>query len=139
MIYRVTLNDKVYEVEVEQGEAVMLSVSDASAVPAAAILPAAAIAPAIPAVPNGSTAPSAATGTTAYIDGVELISSPLPGSVIEIKAVVGQSVKRGQALVLIEAMKMENEILAPRDGVVREVFTSKGASVETGVPLLTLS
>ena len=145
MIYKVTLNDKVYEVEVEQGEAVMLSITDVPIGPAAALTgavpftPASAAVPAIPAIPMVSAAPAAANDATGYVDGVEVISSPLPGSVIEMKVVVGQSVKRGQVLVLIEAMKMENEVLAPRDGAVRQIFASKGATVETGTPLLTLS
>jgi len=130
MTYRVTLNDKVYEVEVEQGEAILVSISDTSIAPAVT---------AIPAVPAASAVPSVPTATPASADGGELISSPLPGSVIEVKVTAGQSVRRGQVLVLIEAMKMENEVLAPRDGVVKQIITSKGASVETGAPLLTLS
>ena len=119
MKYKVTLKGKIYEVEVEQGEAIMVSVSDAAAAPA-------------PAAPVVFAAP-------VYDGGGELISSPLPGSIMEIKVSAGQNVKRGQVLVLIEAMKMENEVLAPHDGAVKQIITSKGASVETGAPLLTLS
>jgi len=129
MIYKVTLNDKLYEVEVEQGEAILIGVSDA---PVASAAPAASTAPAAPAVLSAPAAPvSVGEG--------EVISSPLPGSVMAIKVSAGQSVKQGQLLILIEAMKMENEVLAPRDGVVRQIITSKGATVQTGAPLLTLS
>jgi len=130
MTYRVTLNDRVYEVEVEQGEAIMVSVSDAPVAPAVT---------SNPAVPAASTVPVIQSGLPVSAAEGELISSPLPGSIIELKVTAGQSVKRGQVLVLIEAMKMENEVLAPRDGVVKQIITSKGASVETGAPLLTLS
>ena len=133
MTYKVTLNDKIYEVEVEQGEAIMVSVSDAFA--ASAVM----ISPAIPVVPAASVVQAVAPAAPAFSDGGKLISSPLPGSVIEVKVTVGQSVKHGQVLLLIEAMKMENEVLAPRDGVVKQIIASKGASVETGAPLLTLS
>jgi len=133
MTYRVTLNDKVYEVEVAQGEAIMVSVSDASAAPAVAA------APIVPAVPAASAVPAAQPVTPASAGGGELISSPLPGNIIDLKVTAGQRVKHGQVLVLIEAMKMENEVLAPRDGVVKQIITSKGALVETGAPLLTLS
>ena len=68
----------------------------------------------------------------------EAVPAPLPGSVVAIKVAAGDSVKKGQVLVVIEAMKMENEVMAPRDGVVAQVITSKGASVNSGDPLVTL-
>ena len=136
MTYRVTLNDKVYEVEVAQGEAIMVSISDVSDASAA---PAVAAAPIVPAAPAASAVPATQPVTPASTDGGELISSPLPGNIIDLKVTAGQRVKHGQVLVLIEAMKMENEVLAPRDGVVKQIITSKGALVETGAPLLTLS
>ena len=135
MTYRVTLNDKIYEVGVEQGEAIMISVSDAPAAPVPAAVPA--VVPATPAVPVA--APVAQPVLPASPDGGELITSPLPGTVIDLKVTAGQSVKRGQILLLIEAMKMENEVLAPRDGVVSQIIASKGASVKAGAPLLTLA
>jgi len=126
MKYKVTLNDKVYEVEVERGEAILVGVSDAPVVSAA---PAAAVA--APVVPAPAAPVSAGGG--------ELVSSPLPGSIMAIKVSAGDHVKKGQLLILIEAMKMENEVLAPRDGVVQQIITSKGATVQTGSPLLTLA
>ena len=122
MKYKVRLNDKIYEVEVEQGEAAMIGVSDAAA---AAVIPA-------PEVPAAAAAP-------VYAGDGEMISSPLPGSIAAIKAEAGQKVKSGQVLLLIEAMKMENEVVSPRDGVVRQIIVSKGVSVKTGDPLLTLA
>ncbi len=126
MKYKVTLNDKVYEVEVNEGKAVLLSESTVAAAPApvaAAPAPAAVAAPA-PAAPVGSG---------------EAITSPLPGTVLDIKVQNGQNVKSGDVMVVIEAMKMENEIVAPRDGVVSTVATTKGATVESGTPLLYLA
>ena len=161
MKYNVRLNDKLYEVEVEQGEAIMLNVSDAAAIPTAAAGTAASAGTAAAAGPAASAgtaatagsaavavqaaaapAPAAAAGTTAAAGtaaGGEMISSPLPGVIMDIKVTTGQNVKKGQVLLLIEAMKMENDVLAPRDGVVRQIIASKGAPVETGSPLLTLS
>ena len=129
MKYKVRLNDKLYEVEVEQGEAIMLAVSDVAASPAI---------PPPPAV-HATAAPAVQSTAPVSVGVGELISSPLPGNIMGIKVALGQSVKKGQVLVLIEAMKMENEVLAPRGGIVETIITSKGATVETGSPLLTLS
>lgn len=122
MTYRVTLNGKIYEVEVEKGEAVMVNISDAVAQPVVF----AEASPAKPAAPTIS-----AEGET--------ICAPLPGTVIAIKGIEGQKVTKGQVLVLIEAMKMENEVVAPDNGTIVKIIVSKGASVETGTPLLTFS
>lgn len=124
MKYKVRLKDKIYEVEVEKGEAVLvdeyaLNVAPAAPVAAAAATPAAPAAPSAPADANA-------------------VSAPLPGTVIDVKVKVGDAVKKGQVLVLIEAMKMENEVVAPNDGTVSAVHTSKGASVSTGSPLVSL-
>lgn len=67
------------------------------------------------------------------------IKSPLPGVILEIKVKEGDMVKRGQTLLVLEAMKMENEILAPRDGTVAQVVAQKGSIVETGSPLIVLA
>lgn len=116
MKYKITLNGKTYEVEVEKGEAILAAEYDAAA-------------PAVPA-PAAPVAPVEVKG--------EAISSPLPGTVVAVKVAAGDAVKKGQILVLIEAMKMENEVVAPHDGVVSHVITSKGATVNTGDPLVTL-
>ena len=71
--------------------------------------------------------------------GGETISAPMPGNILRIEVTAGQSVKAGQVLLILEAMKMENEIVAPRDGTVAQIVTSKGATVETGAPLVVLA
>ena len=126
MIYRVTLNGKVYEVEVEKGEAMIKSEFDA-AVPASQ--PAAAPAPqaAAPATP----APAAPAG-----GGANSVNAPMPGNINAVKVSSGQQVKKGDVLVILEAMKMENEIVAPKDGKIGQVFVQKGATVQTGAPLV---
>lgn len=126
MTYRVTLNGKIYEVEVEKGEAVMVNISDAVAVTPAIV--SAEVPPAKP----------AAAAPTISAEG-EMICAPLPGTVIAIKGIEGQKVTKGQVLALIEAMKMENEVVAPDNGTIVKIIVSKGASVETGTPLLTFS
>ena len=110
--YKVTVNGSVYDVTLE-------TEATAAAAPAAA-----------PAAPAAAPAAPAA-GTQ--------ITSPLPGTVLSINVTNGQAVKSGDILVILEAMKMENEILAPRDGTVAQVVTSKGAVVETGAPLVVLA
>ena len=100
--YRVTVNGTVYEVELEE-----LTGSAPVSAPAA---PAAAPAPAAPAAG-------------------EQICAPMPGNILAVNVTAGQTVKKGDVLMVLEAMKMENEIMCPRDGVVASVNTSKGASV----------
>ena len=127
MIYKVTLNGKTYEVEVEKGEAVIQAEYEA-ALPVAA--PAAApVAPAAPAAP--AAAPAAAAGANS-------VTAPLPGNINDVKVAVGQTVKAGTVLVILEAMKMENEIVAPKDGTVSRIFVQKGAVVQTGDPLVNI-
>ena len=130
MKYKVTLNGKVYEVEVEKGEAILAAEYEAAA-PAAA--------PATPAAAPAAAAPAAAPAAGAALASGEVIAAPLPGSVVAIKVNAGEAVKRGQILVLIEAMKMENEVVAPRDGVVAQVAAKSGQTVSTGDALLVLS
>ena len=127
--YKVTLNGKTYEIEVEQGEAIVQAEYDAMA-PAAAPAPVAAAPTAAPAA-----APAAPQVTGAG----EAVTSPLPGTVLDIKVQAGAAVKKGQLLVVIEAMKMENEILAPKDGTVSQIVASKGATVDSGAPLLVIA
>ena len=126
MKYKVTLKGKTYEVEVNQGEAVLLDEYEACApAPAAAPVPAAApaAAPAAPAV-------AAVAG--------EQVNSPMPGTIVKVNVKAGQAVKSGEVLAVLEAMKMENEIMAPHDATVVQVLTDVGTKVDTGTPIIVL-
>lgn len=125
MIYKVTLNGKVYEVEVEKGEAVIQAEYEA-ALPAA---PAAA-----PAAPV-SAAPAPAAAAPAAQAGAGTVPSPLPGNINEVRFSAGQTVKAGDVVIILEAMKMENEIVAPKAGTLTKIHVQKGAVVNTGDPL----
>jgi len=127
MTYDVTLNGKVYEVKVERGEAILVNVSDAAAPVAAA-----------PAAVAPVAAPVAAPAPSANLSG-EVVSSPLPGTIIKVNVKVGDDVKKNQSLIVLEAMKMENEVVAPRDGKIAAIAVEKGAKVDTGSPLLSLA
>ena len=107
--YRVTVNGTVYEIELEE-------LTGAAPAPAAAAAP----------------APAPVTSAPA---GGEKIASPMPGTILSVNIAQGQAVKKGQVLMILEAMKMENEIMAPCDGTVASLNTSKGATVETGTLL----
>ena len=128
MIYKVTLNGKIYEVEVEQGEAVIQAEYDA-ALPVAT-----------PAVVDAPVASSPATPSAApqSVGGGEAVKSPFPGNVNAVKVTVGQQVKEGDVVAIVEAMKMENEITAPKAGKIGQVLVQKGATVETGAVLVTI-
>lgn len=126
MKYIVTLNGKKYEVEVERGQATAVYAGEVPAQP----MPAPAPAP----VPAAAPAPAAApTGKG------EVVASPMPGAILDVRCQSGQKVQAGDILFILEAMKMENEICAPRDGTVTAVCVSKGGQVETGTALCTLA
>ena len=132
MKYKVTLNGRTYEVEVEADKAMLTDEYEAFApAPAAPAAPAAAA----PAASAASPAP-AAPAVAAIGDPV---NSPMPGTILRVEVTEGTAVKEGQLLVVLEAMKMENEILAPRNGTVSQVIVSKGSHVETGSPLIVLA
>ena len=122
MKYIVTLNGKNYEVEVEETEAVIIGVTDAApAVPAA---PVAAPSPAPAAAPSAPAAPASAA------DGTKVLS-PMPGNILAVNVSVGAAVKAGDVLLVLEAMKMENDIVAPCDGTVKQILVQKGSTVAT--------
>ena len=118
MKYKVTLNGRTYEVEVEAGKAMLLDEYEAI-VPAAAPVAAPAAAPAAPVAGDAVTA-------------------PMPGNILKVNVTPGQAVKEGDVLVVLEAMKMENEILAPKACTVKQVLVSKGSTVDTGATLVVL-
>lgn len=128
MKYIVTLNGKKYEVEVEEGQATAQYIGVAEAPAAAAPAPAPAAAPVV----EQRVAAPAPTGSG------DAIRSPMPGTILKVNAVNGARVKAGDILFVLEAMKMENEIVAPKDGVITSVATQKGASVETDAILATI-
>ncbi|MDE5855144.1 MAG: biotin/lipoyl-binding protein [Ruminococcus sp.] len=130
MKYKVTLNGKTYEVEVEKGKAILLDEYEALA-PAPAQT-------AEPIVTSPAPAPVTSSAPVNLADG-ETVSAPMPGNIIRIDVKQGDTVKEGQILVILEAMKMENEIVAPKDGTVAQVVTSKGAVVDTGSPLVIIA
>lgn len=109
--YRVNVNGTVFEVEIEE-------MTGAPAAPAVA-----AAAPAAPAAPAGG----------------EKITAPMPGTILTVNVTSGSAVKKGDVLMILEAMKMENEIVAPKDGTVAQIVAAKGASVESGAPLVILA
>ena len=121
--YRVNVNGTDYEITLEEvtgAEASKPSAPVAQPAPAAAPAPAEA-----PAAPAATAAPA----------GGEQILSPMPGNILNVNVKVGDAVKKGQVLLILEAMKMENEIMCPCDGTIASVNTSKGASVESGTLL----
>ena len=129
MKYKVTLNKHVYEVEVEMGEAMLVDEYDA-------VAPAPAAAPAAPAA--AAAAPAAAPSAASLAAG-EVVKSPMPGNILKINVAPGQKVGEGDVLIVLEAMKMENEIVATKAGTVAQVAVSKGAVVETGTPLVVIA
>ena len=133
MIYKVTLNGRTYEVEVEAGKAMLLDEYEAivPSAPAAAPVAAPVAAPAA-----AAPAPAAAPAVTAA---GEAVTAPMPGTILKVNVTQGQAVKEGDVLCVLEAMKMENEIMAPRAGTVAQVIAAKGASVDTGAALVVLA
>ena len=79
-----------------------------------------------------------APAAPAPVAGGEKINAPMPGNILEVKVATGASVKKGDVLVILEAMKMENEIMAPCDGTVKQVLVNKGATVNSGDPLVVI-
>ncbi len=118
--YNITVNGTTYDVAVEE--------VGADSAPAAAA-PAPAAKPAAP-----KTAPKA-SGTA----GAVKISAPMPGTIVEVKAKVGDPVKNGTVIAILEAMKMENDIVADRDGTIASIEVGKGDSVSTGTVIATLN
>ena len=132
MKYKVTLNGRTYEVEVEAGKAMLLDEYEAI-VPSAPAAPAAAPAAAAPA------APAAAPAAAPVVTGAgEAVNAPMPGTILKVNVTQGQKVAEGAVLCVLEAMKMENEILAPKAGTVTQVLAAKGATVDTGAPLVVI-
>ena len=117
---RITVNGTAYDVQVEElGESAGTAVQT----------------PAAPAAPKAAPAKKATPAAGAG----EPVVAPMPGTILSVNVTAGQAVKSGDVLVILEAMKMENEIKAPKDGTVSSVVVSKGESVDTGATLVTLA
>ncbi len=119
--YTITVNGNVYEVTVEEG----VSTGAAPAAPKAAPK-----APA-PKAPKAA-APAGAQGSV-------VVSAPMPGKILGVKASAGQAVKKGEVIMILEAMKMENDIVAPSDGTIASINVAVGDAVESGATLATLN
>lgn len=131
MKYKVTLNNRVYEVEVEEGEAMLVDEYELKApvMPSPAANLTYPSAP-VPAYPN--------TAEAGIAPGTQLLS-PMPGNILKLCVSEGQKVTEGDVAVVLEAMKMENEIAANRSGTVVQILVSKGDVVETGTVLLVIA
>ena len=136
----INVNGKSYEVDVEEiggveGSAPAVQVAKPApfaqpapvAEPAPVAQPVVAPTP-VPAAPTQVSAPAQSTGATGSVR----VNAPMPGNIIEVRAKEGESIKKGQVVVILEAMKMENEIMAPQDGKITSINTSKGSIVNSG-------
>lgn len=126
--FNITVNGKSYEVDVEEVGGIEMPSRPAprAAAPRAAAAP-------VAAAPAAKAAPAAAVPA-----GASTITSPMPGTILDIKVAVGDSVESGQVLLILEAMKMENEIMAPQAGKIVSISASKGASVGAGDVLIAI-
>ena len=134
--FNVTVNGKTYAVEVEevgagQGGFTYQPVQQAPIQQAVQAAP-------VQAAPVQQ-APKAQAPKAAPVSGGELMSAPMPGTILDILVTEGQTVKKGEIILILEAMKMENEIAAATDGVVSKIYTSKSSTVSAGDPMLTIS
>ena len=123
--YNITVNGVAYSVSVEET--------------AAGAAPVAAAAPAAPAAPKAAPAPAAAPKAAAGAAGAVAVKAPMPGNILDVKVKAGASVKAGDVLVILEAMKMENEIQAPADGTVTAILVNKGDSVLEGAEIVKIA
>lgn len=133
--YRVVVDGTAYTVEVE-------SLGAGAAIPApvaAPAAPAAPVAPATPAAPAAPAAPEAPTAPATVAEGASTVTAPMPGKILSLKVNVGDSVNSGDLVLLLEAMKMENEVFASASGKVTEIRVKSGDSVNTGDVLLVIA
>ncbi|MEW4414108.1 biotin/lipoyl-containing protein [Clostridium sp. AN503] len=119
--YTITVNGNVYEVTVEEGASTGAVAAAPKAAPKAA-----------PAAAPKAAAPAGAAGSV-------VVTAPMPGKILAVKASAGQAVKKGDVIMVLEAMKMENDIVAPQDGTVASINAAVGDSVEAGATLATLN
>lgn len=134
MKYTATLNGKKYDVELERVDEYRPMPRFGEEAPAAP-------APApVAAAPAAAPAPAAAApAPAAPVSGGTTVEAPMPGKILSVKAAPGQAVKYGQAVIIMEAMKMETEIVAPVDGTVSQILVKEGDTVETGTAMVVLN
>ena len=146
--YKFKINGKDYDVTIGEAEGKMLQVNVNGAdyqvelenAPASApAAPAAAPAAAAPAPAAATPAPAAPAAPKAPAGAGEKVNSPLPGVIVEVSVKEGQAVKSGQKVAVLEAMKMENEISAPKDGTITAIHVNKGDSILEGAPIVTIA
>ena len=126
--YTITVNGNVYDVTVEEKGGAAPVATPAASAPAAAPAPKAA-------APKAPAAPAAPAGDAGSVE----VNAPMPGKILSIKASAGQAVKKGDVILLLEAMKMENEVVAPADGTVATINVGSGDMVEAGDVLATMN
>lgn len=131
--YTITVNGNTYEVSVEENNGVYASA------PAPSIAPAPAPAPVQKAAPTPAPTPAPAPAPASGSQGSIKVSSPMPGKILSLKAAVGQTIKKGEVILILEAMKMENEIVATDDGTIASINVTAGQSVEAGDLLATIN
>ena len=127
MKYQIELNGRTYEIEVEVAEPMKMDEFQTYAP-----------APAAPAAVEAAPAAPAAAAAPVVTGAGEAVNSPMPGTILKVNVAQGQAVKEGDVLCILEAMKMENEIMAPKDGTITQVLVTKGATVDTGAPLVVI-
>ena len=129
--FRIKINEKEYMVEMEE-----LGVAPgAGPISAAVAAPVAAVAAAVAAP---AAAPVAAPAAVVPSGEGLTMDSPMPGNILDIRVKVGEQVKENQVIVILEAMKMENEIVAPKDGVITALYVTKGSPIDVGAPIVTI-
>ncbi|MPM09515.1 Glutaconyl-CoA decarboxylase subunit gamma [bioreactor metagenome] len=138
--YRITVNGKTYEVGVEESEggvqvksvqAAPISIAPSAAAPAST--------PKAPAAAPVPAAPKAPSPAPAYPTGAGDVTAPMAGTVLSVAVSEGQEIKKGQLLLVFEAMKMENELMSPSAGTVKKIHVSKGTALESGMLLVSIS
>lgn len=127
--YTITVNGNAYNVSVEEG------VSATGAAAPALVAPTPKAAAPVAAAPEKPAAAPAASGNAGNVK----VNSPMPGKIVSVKASIGQAIKKGEVILILEAMKMENEIVAPQDGTVASINVNAGQSVDAGSLLATLN
>lgn len=135
MKYIANVNGKRYEIELERVEDYRPMTREEIAAPVAASAPIVA-APAAPVAPAPVAAPAPAAAPVSA--GASTVVAPLPGTILDVKVAPGQAVKTGEIVIIMEAMKMETEVVAAADGVVDSILVKKGDAVDTDATLITL-